>query len=101
MNTDNHRWSYPRSYAFICGQFLLVPLFLIDDVLELFAGGESLELGQEEAHRLLGPIRGVVGAMRREQQVFQAVEGVAVGKWFRVENVQRRSLDWLCGESTH
>src|SRR6202795_1244600 len=54
--------------------FPLVSQLLIDDIEQRFTFLESFELRDEKLHRVVQPIRGMVGAMRRKQDVFQFVE---------------------------
>src|ERR1035438_5707166 len=70
-----------------------ISLLLLHHVLQRLALREALELGQEETHSLLGPIGGVIGAVRGEEDVFQSVEGVAVGQGFGVEDVERGAFN--------
>src|SRR2546426_8269834 len=58
----------------------------------------ALELLDEEAHRLIQPVRRVVGAMRREEHVLQPVERMTFGQRLAVEYVQRGALDMLAGK---
>jgi hypothetical protein len=58
---------------------LLIPQVLFDDVYQRLALAVALELGEEEAHGLLRPVAGVVGAVRAEEYVLEFVERVALG----------------------
>src|SRR5690348_6468960 len=76
----------------------LIPSFLFDDVLQGLAAVVALELRQKEAHRLLGPVGSVIGAMRREKHVREFVEWVAFREGLLVEHVERRAANALLAE---
>src|ERR1043166_2097733 len=74
--------------------FLIAEL-LLDHILQNLAPVETLELREEETHRLLGPIRRVIGAVRGEQHIIQLIERVSLGQRFLVEDVERGAADAL------
>jgi len=56
---------------------------------------------KEEAHCLLEPGVGLVGAVWRDQDVFEFVDGVAGWDWLLLKDIQTRAFDLSIRESTH
>src|SRR5687767_2938198 len=88
---------YSAFWLLDSGSWLLVLIseFLIYDIAQRLALSESLEVIQKELHRLVEPVRGVVGAMRREQNIVEAEKGVACRQGFGLEHVESRAPNSL------
>src|SRR5579872_7064785 len=76
----------------------LITQLLFDNVEKGFTLAVSFKVVQEEAHGVLQPGGRMVGAVGREQDIFQTVKRMAFRQRFSVEYVQGRTLDSTFGE---
>ena len=64
-----------------------IPQLLLYDIHQRHAGAETLELFDKKPHGLFHPVRGVIGAMRRQQHVLQLVERMTIRQWLLVDDI--------------
>src|SRR5947209_20300746 len=54
---------------------------------------EPLVLLDEQAHRLLEPVRSMIGAVRRKQYIFHSVKGMIARQRLFIKNIETRPPD--------
>src|ERR1017187_10148053 len=80
---------------------LSVPQVLLDDVFQRLIIAEPLVLLKKELHRLAKPDFGLIGAVRRDKNVFEFVDRIAGGNRLFLEDIQARTLDSLFSKRAH
>src|SRR5580698_9083800 len=78
----------------------LVSKFLVHDVEQRLALPEPLELRDEKPHGIVQPVGRVVGTVRRKQNIFELIEGMALRQGLLIKNIQRRAFDPAIRERT-
>src|SRR5271170_8080833 len=93
VSTFNQRSSLLLGAEIRFGFIASVSQLLVHDIEQRLVLPESLKLLDEQPPGVVEPVGGMVGAMRREQNILQFIKGMSLRQRFLIENIQRGTFD--------